>query len=127
MALRDPVQRAEDTLAVLLRHLAGELDPLTLDRRQALPAPPVLLAQSRVEDDRQLEPLAHDLGGLARPGKVARIDRVEVLIRQLFGGLPRLPPAEIAQRPVGVAMEATVGVPVGLAVANEQQSRHDSL
>ncbi len=71
------------------------------------------------------EPRADDLRRLARPGEVARVDRVELLVRQLLGELPRLPPAEVAERPVGVPLQAPVGVPVGLAVANEEERGHD--
>ena len=53
---------------------------------------------------------------------------VSVVYRAVQSGeLPRLPAAEVAQRPVGVTLQAPVGVPVGLPVANEQQGGHDGL
>ena len=33
-------------------------------------------------------------------------------------------PPEVVQRTIGVALQLPLGVPVGLAVANEQQFRH---
>ena len=38
--------------------------------------------------------------------------------------LLRLPPPVLVQRPVGVTLQPSGGVPVGLAVANEQKGRH---
>ena len=125
MSLGDSPQRAEDPFLVRLRRLADELDPIALHGRQPFPRSPVLLAQVGVEHDRQPEPLADDLRRLARAGEVARVDRLELLAGELLGELLRLTPAVVAQRPVGMALESAVGVPVGLAVANEKQGGHD--
>ena len=40
-----------------------------------------------------------------------------------LGERPRLPAPVVVQRPVGVTLQPALGVPVGLAVANEQQRR----
>jgi len=119
MAFRDAPQRPQHPLLVCLRRLAHELDPVALDAGQTLPGSPVLLAQARVDDHAQPEPHADDLRRLARPGEIARVDRVELFLRQLLGELPSLPSAEVAEGAVGVPLETPVGVPVGLAVANE--------
>ena len=125
MALGDPPQRAQHPLLVRLGRLADELDAVALDGGQSFPVSPVLLAQVRVELDRQPEPLADDLRRLPRAGEVAGVDRLELLSLELLREPPRLPAAVVAQRPVGVSLEPPLGVPVGLAVANEKQSRHD--
>jgi hypothetical protein len=127
MALGDPSQRVKDPVSVRLCRLADELDAIALHGGKALPRSPVLLAQVGVEHGRQPESSADDLGGLAGTRKIAGVDRLELLAAELFGELLCLAPTVVAQRPVGVALKAPLGVPVGLAVANEKQSRHDGL
>ena len=99
--------------------LPSELNAVALDSVQPFPASPVLLAQSGLQGDRQPEPLADDLRGLVRPREVARVDRLEPLALELLDEPARLTPPVVAQRPVGVALEPSLGVPVGLAVANQ--------
>jgi hypothetical protein len=125
MRFGDPFQRVQDPLLMRLGRLAGEVDAVALGRRQPLPGSPVLLAQLGVEGDGEAETPTDDLGRHACPRQVARVDRVERLVRELVGELPRLQPAVVAQRPVGVALQAALRVPVGLAVPNEQERGHD--
>ena len=127
MALGNPSQRVKDPVPVLLCRLADELDAVALRCGQALPGSPVLLSQVGVEHGRQPEFSADDLGRLAGTRKIAGVDRLELLAVELLGELLCLTPTEVAQRPVGVALKAPLGIPVGLAVANEKQSRHDGL
>jgi hypothetical protein len=110
-----------------LGRLADEVHTVALHCRQPLPCAPVLLAQVWIEGHRQPEPLPHDLRRLARTGEIARIDRLEAPCRELAGELLRLPPAVVTEGPVGLSLQPAVGVPVGLAVANEQQGGHDCL
>ena len=107
--------------------LAHELDAVALDRGQAFPRSPVLLPQVRIELDRQAEPFAHDQSRLAGTRKIAGVDRQELVAVELLGELLCLTATVVVQRPVGVALEAPLGIPVGLAVANEKQGRHDGL
>ena len=125
MTLGDPAQRAQDPLLVRLSGLADKLHAVALDGGQPFPGSPVLLPQVRVEQDRQADALGDDLGGLERTGEIAGIDRLELLLRELPGEPVGLRPAEVAERPVGLPLEASVGVPVGFAVANEQEPGHD--
>ena len=57
--------------------------------------------------------------------EVARIDRLELLASELLGELSRLPAAELGQGPVDLALQPSLGVPVGLGVANQKQGGHD--
>jgi hypothetical protein len=67
-----------------------------------------------------------DLRRLPRPGQVARVDDVDVSVRdELLGKSLRLRATALVQRDVGMSLPAAVGVPVGLAVANEEERGHD--
>ncbi len=74
-----------------------------------------------------MELRADDLGRLARPREVARVDRVERLARELVGKPARLLAAVVGERPVSVPLQAALRVPVGLAVPNEKELRHGGL
>ena len=91
-------------------------------------APPSFPSPSRAGRDRARPEgpsrARDDLRRLAGADEVARVDRLELLVGELLGEPSRLPAAVVAQRPVGVALEAAVGVPVGLAVANEEERGH---
>ena len=65
-----------------------------------------------------------ELRRLARAGKVARIDRVDSLGGQIGRERARLRTTGVVERRVGVALEAPVAVPVGLAMPDEEKLRH---
>jgi len=125
MALGDPTQRVQDPLLVRLGRLADELDAVALDRGQAFPVSPVFLPQITIEHHRKPKASGDDLGCLASPGEIARVDRLQLLARKRVGEVSCLPAAEVGEGPVCVPLQAPVGVPVGLAVANEQERGHD--
>ena len=57
-------------------------------------------------------------------GEVARVDGVERHRSQLVGEPARLRPSRGVERRVGPALPAALAVPVGLAVACEEEGRH---
>ena len=124
MALDDALHGVERPVAMRFSRLAFELDVEPLVRGQPFPVPPVLLAQVGIHDDREAELLAEDLRGLAGAGQVARVDRVDVVVGEPVGEGLRLPAPVGVQRTIGVTLQLPLGIPIGLAVANEQQLRH---
>ena len=62
--------------------------------------------------------------GLRRPAQIAGVDSREPLVAQGRGQPLRLSPAGVVERLVGMALEAEVAVPVGLAVAGEEDRGH---
>src|ERR671935_154073 len=135
---REFLQRPEHALAHLLVGFAvvpaaavlepaAELlrkAPLDLVPGQRLPRADVDLAQALDRRRRQTVALGDRLRGLERAQQRARIDGCDLLIRERRGELGRLLPPELVQRGVGVALEAALAVPVGLAVACEKDLRH---
>ena len=97
---------------------------LELVARPAFPGAEVTLAKARVGADWDVKTRCEDLRSLARARQIARVDDVRHV--QRAGELTRLLAAAIVQRRVGVSLPAMVAVPVGLAVANEEQRRHPS-
>jgi len=67
---------------------------------------------------------SHDHCRLASPLQVACVDGVERDVRKSLGKGGCLGSAPLGQRTVGVALPAARMVPVGLAVAGEEQRRH---
>ena len=126
MALGDPPQRGEDPLPVRLGR-----SPTNSTRRARTAVSPSQVPQSFSRRpgssvDRQPEPL----GRRSRPSRApargrSRRSPSSCSPASSSASCSRLPPAEVAQRPVGVTLQPPLGVPVGLAVANEQQGRHD--
>jgi hypothetical protein len=127
MPFDDPLHGAEHPLAVGLARLALVGDLQSLVRGEPFPRAPVLLAQVGIDVDRESEPLAEDLRRLARAAEVARVERVDLLGGEPVGEGLRLPPAVLVQRPVGVTLQLPLGVPIGLAVADEQERGHVQL
>ena len=91
----DPLDGRDDALGELLARLAVVADLARLPAREAVrealvdlgageprPRADVDLAERRVLDDREAEPLADDLRRLARPLEVARVDRGDAVVRQ---------------------------------------------
>jgi hypothetical protein len=61
-----------------------------------------------------------------RPPRISAVCRArELLVGQLVGEPLCLSAAEVAEGPVGLALQAPVGVPIGFAMAYEQEGRHD--
>ena len=78
----------------------------------------------RSSGDGQPEPSGDDLRRLAGAQQVARADRVDPPPDQRLGELARLLAAACVERTVGVTLPAPLAVPVGLAVACEEERRH---
>jgi hypothetical protein len=96
---------------------------LDLRRGEPFPGPEPPLAQPRIESNLETQLRRDDLRRLPRPGEVARIDDVDVAI-ELLCERPGLLTAEVVQPRIGAALPAAVAVPVGLAVANEEEGGH---
>jgi NAD(P)-dependent dehydrogenase (short-subunit alcohol dehydrogenase family) len=71
-----------------------------------------------------MKTLADDLGCFARACQVARVDRLELLARELVGQPARLLAAVVGERPIGMPLQAARRVPVGLAVSYEEELGH---
>ena len=84
----------------------------------------VAFAEQRVDDHRQALAFGDDLRRFVRAPEIARVDPLERLVDEEFGQRARLLAAPLVQRRIGVSLEATVPVPVGLSVAGEDQGRH---
>ena len=80
------------------------------------------LAQGNFLPDRQLEQVRRRFSRVQRTGKVARVDGDEFLARQRIGGGARLGVAHRRERHVELALDAALGVPGGLAVADETEA-----
>ena len=90
---------------------------------QALPLARVTLAEAGVDQHgADADQLGDDLGGGPGPLEVAGhhgVDGADVL-----GGVGRLVEADLRQRWVGLALPAPEGVPLRLAVADDQDAEH---
>ena len=95
---------------------------LDLDSGETFPRTEAALTQPRVEPNLDAQTLGDDLRRLPGAGEVARIHDVDTV--ELLGELTSLPSAELVQRRVGLALPASVSVPVGFAVPDEEQSGH---
>ena len=102
--------------------VVGRESLLDLCRGQPLPSAEPALAKALIELDRDADAFADDLGGLARAGEVARVDPIRRLEGLREG--TRLLAADLVERHVRVALPALVAIPVGLAVADQEQGRH---
>ena len=129
----DLLERFEDAPVHLLTRLAVPeravrdlLGEALLDLRvaQAFPGAEVPLTQVRERRHLKAVRLGDDARRLAGPREVARVDRLERLIRELLGQGPRLLAARVVKGPVGVTLESPAEVPVGLTVAHEEDPRH---
>jgi 3-oxoacyl-[acyl-carrier protein] reductase len=120
----DFVNRRDDPSAVGVVRLAVPRPPVELVLRQALPGPDVDLAQPWIDLEWQTEKARDDLARLARSPQVARVHRGDRLAPQRLGELAGLPAAGVVERLVGEALVAALAVPVGLAVAREEDRRH---
>jgi 3-oxoacyl-[acyl-carrier protein] reductase len=138
MCVRDPPDAAEDARRHLLVGLAvcpawPAVEPARIGRwealarllaREARPRPDVDLPQRRQLQNLEAFRLGDHCSRLAGAPQVARVDGVEIDVRQALRQRLRLEPAAFAERPVGVALPASLGVPVALAVAGEKERRH---
>ena len=127
MRRRDPPQGAENAHRVGLVQLPVPRAVADLVRREPLARADVDLPQVGFRDDGQPEPPADDLGGLARAAQVARVDRGRRLGDEPLGQGLRLLASACIQKHVRMALPAVFGIPVGLAVANEEQCGHRKL
>lgn len=127
--LRDSLQCCDDPGAVLLAGLAVmALVPrealVDLRARQPRPGADIDLAESAVDHHGNAVRPRDDDGSLVCPPQVARVDGVEGIGGQAARELACLSAPGLVQRWVGPALEAAFPVPVGLAVAREEDSRH---
>ena len=90
--------------------------------RQAFPCAEASFAQTSVEPNLETELTREDLRRLASPRQVAGVDDVDAF--ELGGNVMRLAAAELVERSLRVALPAAFAVPIGLAVSDEEQSRH---
>lgn len=132
MARCDVVKRREDALVDLLARLSITPGPpvrlgkalADLGVEKPFPRAEVLLAERGQYLDLEPVLLGNCLCGLSRTGEIARVDRVEALAAELGGELPRLGLAGRVQGAVAVALDAALDVPVGLAMADEEDLGH---
>jgi 3-oxoacyl-[acyl-carrier protein] reductase len=96
---------------------------LDLVHGQALPVADVDLAQRLEGSNVELQSGGHDRRGLARPSQRARVHGAEALARENVCELRRLGTPGLVERSVGVALEAMLSVPVGLAVPDQDDGR----
>ena len=92
---------------------------------QAGPRSDVHLSKVAAPLDAQSTPSGHGLRGLRRSDEVARVDRRDLDALEAVGECCCLQPPAVGQRPVGMPLPAPLAVPVALAVAGEQDRRHD--
>ena len=131
----NPLDGADDPLRQLLARLAVVADLpaeparvplgeslLDLRAREAGPRADVDLAQTRILDDGEPQPVGDDTSSLARAQQVARVDRGDPVAGEPLGELGRLGSTSVVERGVGVALPAADAVPVGLAVACEEDA-----
>ena len=136
---RDPVEDGDARLPRPGHHGIGRLEPgrtsvrleepgpalIDLERRHPFPGAGVGLTQAHVTDHiGQSELIGNDRGGLRRPRQVARGDERELQVvigREGAADRPRLAPAELGERRIGDPLPALHGVPLALAVPDEQQ------
>ena len=83
-----------------------------------------LLAQGRIGDAGQAQLLRDGMRGLPGAQQVAGIEAMRRLAGQAPGQPPRLLQADGVQAHVDVALESQFAIPVGLAVAQEDQFGH---
>jgi 3-oxoacyl-[acyl-carrier protein] reductase len=129
MRSSDAFHRLYDAHEVLLAALAVVVlctreSLFDLDPRQPRPRTDIDLAESAIGDDRHPVRLGHERRGLVRSAEVARVDRVEWFTGEGARELSRLLAAPLVERWIGVALEAPLAVPVGLAVADEENRCH---
>src|SRR5262245_25808297 len=91
--------------------------------RLALPRSEIALAERRVDDDGQIEAPGQDLGRLASAVEIARVHRRDGLACELVRQRVGLRAAAFVQRRVRLPLDPPGGVPVGLAVAHEENGR----
>lgn len=92
---------------------------------QALPVTHVDLPQCLELSRFEAEAVGDDARRLARAAKRARIDHVEKICAQDLRELERLAPTGLVQRRVRMTLVPALAIPVGLAVANEdERGRH---
>jgi hypothetical protein len=108
--------RARDG-AELGRHLGGDA---------ALVHAEASLAERGTHPDVEPEPGSERLRRLERAAEVARPELADRIGGERLGEDARLLPAGRRERRVAVPLDATVAIPVGLAVADEVEPRHGS-
>src|SRR5215216_3647920 len=91
--------------------------------RQSGPGADVDLAERPDPVERQSVALGDGRGRFRRPAKIARVDGIELGIRELLGEGGGLTVSELGERPVGMSLPSTLDVPVALAVAREENGR----
>lgn len=130
--VRDPLDSAPYPCEVVLTGLAvvlGRPGEALLDLRVGQPRPgaDVDLPQAWVCGYRYIAGGDDDLGRLRGTLQVARVDGVELDVCQSAGKLVSLRTPGLVERRIGVPLVATVAVPVGLSVADEEELGHGRL
>jgi hypothetical protein len=120
----DLAERLRDPGRVVLVRLTVPRASVDLRFRQPLPRADVDLAEPWILLDRKSEASADDLGRLSGAAQVARIDRVDRLCGEPIGQLLCLGPARLVQRRIRVTLVPLLAVPLGFAVACEEERRH---
>src|SRR5829696_3085064 len=98
---------------------------LDLRARESGPGSDVDLAQRGIDDDGDIVRRCHDHGGRVGAAKVACVHGVQPGPAQAFGENPGLRPSCVVERRVGPALEAALPVPIRLAVACQEDRRHE--
>lgn len=124
MGASDLVDRLDHALPVRVVGLAVPRSPVDFALREALPGTDVDLAEPRIDLERQAEELGEDLAGLAGAPEIARVHGGDRLVAKRRRELPGLTAAGVVERAIGVSLVAALAVPIGLAVANEEDRGH---
>jgi 3-oxoacyl-[acyl-carrier protein] reductase len=120
----DREQRVDRPRAMVIVGLAVPWGAVELGACASLPGADVDLAEPLVGDDVEPEGGRDDLRSLGGAAQVARVDGHDPFPAQRVRETTRLGPARVVEQLVGVSLEAELAVPVGLAVAGEEDRRH---
>ena len=91
---------------------------------KTLPGAEAPLAKVMDRHDRQAAGLRDGARGVESTSQVAGVDGIDSLALELVCKRPRLRDARLVQRPVRMSLDASLGVPIGLAVSCQEDRRH---
>lgn len=92
----------------------------------ALPAAQGALAEIRVSRQRNRTAIEENPGGLERALEIAAVSNIDSVLRKTLGQRPGLSPASVVEGRVLVPLNASVTIPIGFAVADKIENRHQS-